>query len=216
MKKFLSYPLLSFLFLFFFIQSKTYSQEFPTDTGSKLIFGNIVFSSAGGDLYENADEDRVSSFTATPSFSFFVSPGLAIGGKGLYSYSGQGKNSETTFGIGPHIIYFFNAGEKPEKISGTTYFYTGAAFMYLHNVIEEEFELYDYMGFPTNDTDTDEYSTSGFAVSFGLGIIHMMSNSVGLDFELGYEIDSITPESADESISGNKINLLVGIIAFLY
>ena len=36
----------------------------------------------GGDLYEDSDENRATTIQTTPSISFFVTPGLALGGKG--------------------------------------------------------------------------------------------------------------------------------------
>ena len=40
------------------------AQSSPTDKGSKMIAGELAFSSASGDLYENSDGDGVTSIEA--------------------------------------------------------------------------------------------------------------------------------------------------------
>ena len=193
----------------------SFSQDFPTDKGSKIVFGNVAFSSMGGDLYENSDGDRSTTIMATPSLTYFVSPGLAIGGKGLFNRSAQGDDSQTTLGIGPHIIFFIGGNKKPSTIKGTTYPYLGAAFLYMRSTYKSTWEDYDpWSGSTTKETS--ESTTSGTAISLGFGIMHMLSNTIGLTGEFAYEIDNLKHEDADKSTSGNKFNILVGISAFLY
>jgi len=43
----------------------------------------------------------------------------------------------------------------------------------------------------------------------------MLSNTVGLTVEAGYEKDIMKPEEGD-SESGDKFNIVAGIVAFLY
>ncbi len=56
------------------------AEDYPTNEGSKIITGAFSFSSAGGDLYEY-DESRYNTFHLTPSMSYFIVPGFALGAK---------------------------------------------------------------------------------------------------------------------------------------
>ena len=104
-------------------------QEFPTDKGSKIIAGGLTFSNMGGDLYEE-DGDRISTLQILPSFSSFVSPGIAIGVKGIISRTSVGDQSNTTLGIGPHVMIFLSGFQKPAKTEGILLPYLGATFFY--------------------------------------------------------------------------------------
>jgi hypothetical protein len=46
------------------------AQNSPVDKGSWFISGNFTFSSAGGDLYENSDGDRLITIEFTPAANF--------------------------------------------------------------------------------------------------------------------------------------------------
>ena len=50
---------------------------------------------------------------------------------------------------------------------------------------------------------------------FGGGILHMLSESVGLFGEAAYSIDNMKPEDED-SESGNQFNIIAGLAFFLY
>ena len=194
--------------LFVFIVTSTFAQDYPVDKGSKMILGGITFSSMGGDLYENSDGDRATMIEIMPSIGFFVAPGFAIAGDLLYNRTSQGDDSKTTLGIGPKLIYVIGANTKPATIKGTTYPYLGASFMYLHSTSK-----YTWGGY---EEETEEYTTTGTAILLGGGILNMISNSLGLFVELGYQMDNLKPEDADKSTSGNKINIRIGITGFLY
>jgi hypothetical protein len=178
------------------------------DKGSKIIQGNFSISSLGGDLYESGDE-RLLMIQVTPSYSAFVIPGVAIGGRIIYYHSSQGTRSSTGWGIGPQLTIFFSASEPPETIEKNSFPYFSAAFLYSNSTlkISETFN-----GF----TDTYESTTTNTVLSFGLGWMYMLSNYIAIDSELTYNIENYSRESSDSSISGNQINFLIGITAFLY
>jgi len=181
------------------ICSSAFAQSFPTDKGSKMILGGFAFSNAGGDLYE-VDGDRMTSIQVNPSVSYFVIPGLALGGKFLLQYASQGKASMTTWGIGPQVMYFVGGNQPKSTVKGTTYPYLGAAFFYTRSTFKDE-----------DGKDT----ISGTMISLGGGMLHMLSKTVGLFGEAGYQIDNMKPEDGD-SASGNKFNIVAGFTFFLY
>jgi hypothetical protein len=181
-------------------ESETFLPAYPACKNSMILFGGFAFSSAGGELYENHDGDSYTTIQFSPSISYFIAPGFAIGGKFIYQQTSQGYASNTLWAIGPQIAYFIGADKAPKRAQGTTYPYLGLGLLYT-NI------LHKY--------DTDEYSITGTSLSFGIGMNYMITNSVGLFTEFGYQADNLTPDNG-ESVSGNKINLAVGISAFIY
>ena len=177
-----------------------FAQSFPTDKGSKIVAGEFAFSSAGGDLYENSDGDRLTTIELDPFISYFLTPGLALGGNFLLERMSQGDWSLTTWGIGPRLIYFIGGSQPISTVKGKTYPFLDAAFLYIKNTFKY---------------DSDESSSLGTMIRFGGGILHMLSDSVGLFGEAVYSIDSIKPEDGD-SESGNQFNIAAGFTFFLY
>lgn len=169
------------------------AQSYPTDQGNSLVAGSLAFSSAGGDLYAEED-NRLTTLQFNPSYSYFVSPGLAIGAKLVLARMSIGEDRQTAWGMGPQVLYFFGGKPVGNDASGETYPFIGGSFV----ITKQSFN--DFFG---------EASASGTAFSFGGGISHMISNTVALFTELSYEIDNI------ESTSGNKINVVGGFLLIL-
>ncbi len=61
---------------------------------------------------------------------------------------------------------------------------------------------------------TYKASSWGLMISEEVGVIYMLTNSVAVDVELAYQIDVWEP--GEDYMKGNKINFVVGIVAFLY
>jgi hypothetical protein len=177
----------------------TFAQTFPTDKGSCLIYGGFTFSSAGGDLYESSG-NRVTTTQLNPSVGYFLTPGLALGGRFIYSRTSQGSASVTTWGIGPSILFFIDGDQSNANIKGESYPYVGLNFLYVSG---------------SSKIGTHEYTVSGTMISFGVGLCHMLSNTVGITTEFGYQMDNMNPENGN-SENGNKFNIIAGIVAFLY
>ncbi len=190
------------LFLFCFLTVNTVSsQSFPIDKGSKLLSGSFAFTSAGGDLYENSKDERATTILLNGSFGYFVSQGFNVGGKLLFNRQSQGDYSLTTWGLGPSVSFFF--GDENSK----AYPFVGATFMYTQTLVKDKY----YTGYYEQSV---EYDYSGTSLVFGGGVCYMLSSAVGLFTEVNYQIDNLSYE--DESVSGNKVNLMIGINAFLY
>jgi len=177
------------------------SQSFPIDKGSKLISGSFAFTSAGGDLYNNSKDERETVILLNGSFGYFVSQGFNLGGKILFNRQAQGDYSSTTWGIGPSLSYFF--GDENSKV----YPFIGITFIYNKTTVKDKYSSGYY-------TQTMEYDYDGTNLAFGGGVCYMLSSAVGIFTELNYQIDNMSYEG--NSVSGNKINLMIGINAFLY
>ena len=185
------------MFLLVFFYGSVFAQDFPTNTGSFLLSGSFMFSSAGGDLYEYGNE-RMMLMQFDPSFNYFVFPGLALGGKFMFEKASQGDYGTTTWGIGPQLLFFIGGTQPKDSFRGTIYPFIGASFIYVRSTYA-----------------VGDFSISGTMINLGGGLNFMLSNSVGLIMETNYEIDNMTPEGG-ESVSGNKFNIGLGFVAFLY
>ena len=170
--------------------SFSFSQEFAVDKGAMIVAGTASFMLQGGDLYENADGDGITSFTIAPSVIYFLAPNIGLGGSVAYSSMSQGDESYNSLSVGPVVGYFFGTA------SSTSYPFLAAGFQYL--------------------TMGNGSSISGTDIRLGGGVIFTMKEHIGISIEAGYHIQSLKPEGADESTSGNIIAVGIGIAGLLF
>jgi len=191
------------------LNSNSMAQISPVDKGSAIISGDFSYSSSGGELYENNDGERITRIDFDPAVSFFVVPGFAAGLRLQYRHQIQGDHTTTTWGVGPEINYFFHNSEEISEAAGETYPFLQAAFFYS----TMSFDSY------SGEVVTRIYTTT----HLGAGIAHMISNAVAISGLLAYDIENFKQEDAfdprlmaDDSISGDRIGLYVGLLIFLY
>lgn len=185
------------------------AQNNPT-RGSLVLVGNFIFSSQGGDLYQDVNSDgektdRIKLTQTNPSISYFIFPNVGIGLQSSYYKTSQTIQSYTKWGVGPHILFTFNFNQNKEKYKGSLIPYFGLSYSLLR--IKHKFLHYP--------TVTKENTTKGSTFSLGIGLLTMLSNYVSFDVGLNYDFDSQSFNDND-SVSGNKINISLGIVAFLY
>lgn len=187
------------------ISEPAFTQSFPTDKGSKIIEGSFSFSNAGGELHEK-DGVKRTSIHLFPSLSYFVAPGLALGGEVQLSGSFQeGSYNWTNWGAGLRLLYFIGGNKGKTTIKGSTYPFFDATALYAQTTTE----------YTINEKKTEKSTTSGTKVSFGMGICHMLSEVIGLTIKGGYTVESSKTEDGD-AVSGNELFVYGGIITFLY
>ncbi len=69
-----------FCFVFFLSSVQIiWSQTYPIDKGSKLLFGGMSVQTSSGKLYEDANKNGSFNLTMNPGFAHFVLHGLAVG-----------------------------------------------------------------------------------------------------------------------------------------
>ncbi len=56
----------------------------------------------------------------------------------------------------------------------------------------------------------------GYKMIFGLGVDYMLTESVGLYLEGLYHMEKLSMKDTDEKYNGNAIQMVVGIVAFIY
>lgn len=190
----------SFLLLTLLSFGSLLAQSYPVDKGSTVLMGSVSFSSAGGDLYENNDGERRTSFEFSPMFGYFVAPGFSVGLQITYSNQAQGDASLSTWAAGPEIAYFIGGNKAKESIKGSTYPFLTAGY---------------YFQGTSYSNGSNDSSNSGSKFRLGAGIDYLLTESVGLFGLLAYDMDTEKPEEGD-SISGNHFGLYVGFNIFLY
>ena len=190
----------SIFILFWFVLGSLLAQSYPVDKGSTMIMGSFTFSSSGGDLYENGDGDRLTSFELSPVFGYFVAPGFSIGLQATYSSLSQGDASYHSWSAGPEIAYFFGGNEAKESINGSTYPFLTASYYFQGN---------------SYSSGSSDRSDSGSKLRFGIGVDHLITESVGLFGLFAYDLDSEKAEDG-ESVSGNQFGIYAGFNIFLY
>jgi len=196
----------TFAIMFLVLNSNSMAQISPVGKGSVIISGNFSFSSAGGELNENSDGDRLTTIEFDPAANFFVSPGLAVGGKLLFSRSSQGDENSTTWGIGPEINYFFHNSEEISEAAGETYPFIQAGFYYSSSV----YNVSSFSGI----MNISQIVTK---IRFGVGVAHMISNAVAITCLAAYDIDNEKIKDHEELPgSGNQYGIYAGLLIFLY
>lgn len=173
------------------IPSAAAAQDYAIDRGSMVLGGSVSWSSSGGELYENADGDRVNSLLLNPQVMYFVTPGFALGGDLLVERVSQGEFDATTIAVGPAASYFFGGPES------SIYPFVGATVGYA-------------------STSSSGADASGIAFGGAAGAAFMLSRSVALTGAATYRVQNLSVDQVDESFTGNAFALQIGVEAFLF
>jgi hypothetical protein len=165
------------------------SQVFASDVlgiqNSSIISLTGYYSSKGGDFYE-INGDKQTTLTITPTIDYFVMPDIFIGLSIGYMSTSIGDESESSMSIGPNVGYMYKG------LTNKVVPFAQAGFRYL-----------------------DSDNISGSTIIIGFGLIIPASENAGVMIEAGYHFDSMEPEGATESYSGNKIQVGIGVAGFL-
>ena len=174
-----------------------FAQSYPIDKGSSLLGGTISFSSQGGDLFTgDGDNDRLTSVSVNPTFGYFVTPGLALGGDVQFQKDSQGDFSSTSIGIGPSIAYYF--GQPATR----TFPFISATVGYTYTSLS-----YDSGVFGSQGINGYQFGVSG-------GLSHMIARNVALTGALFYQNQTFTEDG--ESASGDAYGFRGGVTAFIF
>jgi len=102
-----------------------------------------------------------------------------------------------SFGVGAK--YYFSLNPELTEANGAILPYAAARFLYVSS---------------KDDDGTTEYKETGYDIDFAGGAVYMLSNSVGAFGELGFTLESRTPEDMD-AVSGSNFGVMVGITYFI-
>jgi hypothetical protein len=181
---------------FFGITSFTFCQEFVVDKGAILLAGMGSFSSQGGELFEDLDNNRLITVNLTPALSYFITKGFFVGGSLEFANQSQGDISINGIGIGPHVGYAFG-----NSVS-TVFPYFDVGLRYYSMSID-----YD---------STGDSNASGTDIFFGFGMIVPIKNHIGLSFEGGYHMIDLKDRDTDTSSAGNIFAIAVGVVGLIF
>lgn len=178
----------------FLIAPAVFAQSYPIDKGSYLLGGIVGFTSQGGDLYETVGGDRGTTITINPTFGYFVTPGLALGGDVQFQKTSQGDFSTTTIGIGPSLAYYF--GQPASKVYP---FISG-------NV--------GYASLSADAGDFGSESINGYQFGVSGGLSYMIARNVALTGGVFFQNQTFT--ESGESASGDTFGFQGGVTAFIF
>jgi hypothetical protein len=183
------------ILLLSFCATFAFSQDYAVDKGSFWLTGMASFASQGGDLYKDAEDNRITTFSLAPNVSYFVARNVFIGAGITWTRTSQGDYSEHIFGIGPHVGYAF--GNAESKV----YPYIGAGFQF---------------GSGGESWDGFDYKITGTQITIGAGVILPVKEHFAVVIEIGYIFHSMKGEDWDERESGNILAIGIGLAGFIF
>lgn len=141
------------------------AQDGPFDPGSMIVSGSVQLSTteiSGG---------RVTSVGLAPGLSYFIKPGLAVGGRVSVSAFFNDQATSTSLGLGPQLTYFFNAPAGPEVAGHIVPFVRGSL---LYDRSTSKFEI---------STISQKTTRENINAELAVGGMYMLNTAVGLFLE---------------------------------
>ena len=184
----------SFIFLFVFVIVTTFVRA-QTSSGNMMAGGSFEFSSYSRQSGSNADQ---SSVGFNPSFGYFVSDDLVVGGSlslgSSRSGTGDAKSISNSFSIGPFARY---------------YFFTS----------NEQFGFFGQAGLNFGSGKTDpavgRITQSNF-ISFALqpGAAYFFNEHWALEFSItGLRISSADPDTSNNNDKVSRVDFGLGTLS---
>jgi hypothetical protein len=179
------------------------AQTYPIDKGSKIISGQFSVSSYGGEYYERTGSGRLTRLELDPAASFFVGSGFALGFRLQFGLTARGSYNHTSWSIGPEFSYYYLLSEEKPEANGMLYGFLQAGYLYGNSSFG----------------DNSDYNEQ--KIRLGTGLVHMLSNSIGLSAQLAYQIEFdetrvyFNPQDT-ETVESNEFGVYVGFLIFLY
>ncbi|MBD0318939.1 MAG: hypothetical protein ICV87_01300 [Gemmatimonadetes bacterium] len=162
------------------VTGRAAAQEFPTDRGSFIVSGGAGAYTATISYGDDDTEDPNNGYSVvslSPQVQYFVTPGLAVGGRVSASVLWSGGDSHSQFGIGPQLSYFFGRGERP---------------------------FYPYVSAGVSYDGLGEDHTS-FGQNAQAGLVFMLSRGVGLNSAVYYQ--NVGVEEVRQQVFGLQLGV---------
>ena len=185
-----------FIICFSILSTAVLAQQYAVDKKATIISGTGSFMSQGGDLFEDIDGNKATTFTFTPNLNHFITKNFFIAGSFEFSSESQGDYSSNGIGIGPQIGYAFGGPQSQ-------------VFPYLDLGIGVYKMIVDY-------GPSDDFQFSGSDIFFGGGIIVPIKAHIGLVFEAGYHMLDLKDKDTGDSYAGNIFSIGVGISMLIF
>jgi hypothetical protein len=186
------------LLLLILAAPSAFCQSFAIDQGSKLISGAISLESMSGKLYENANKEKMLNVTLSPSVSYFIIQGLAVGLKSEIGATYQGNDKAYSAGAGPLVSYFL-----------------GSSSCKILPFVEASY-VYGWVNSGIDYGDLAYAKATWTTLSAGLGANYMLKESVGVFVKAQYILDDLKYDETDITVKGNTIQIGVGLNTFFF
>ncbi len=176
------------------VASTAAAAKLPIEQGSRMIAGQVAFSYAGGDLYEVGGKGLfVVSFA--PSYSQFISDGVALGLVVDLVHQSRGGYHYTRFGVGPVLSLYLGLDKSRSEPKGAVYPLVRLKVL------------------------RTSYSGGGSQAMWTLGALAgtdvMISNSVAVQPAIEFQHDIMT-RSGYDNVSGYYLQAGVSVEAFVF
>jgi len=184
-----------FITILFCGVNAAFATENAVDKGSMLIAGaaSAGFSSASGDLWENADGDAITVISLYPSAMYFFMPNFAVGATVGFMNSSQGDASISSMMLGPKVAYFFSLTDSK-----------------IHPFLAAS------GGYSSYSVENGEKMTQdGFEFSGMGGALFMVGDHMGFTGEVVVTYESLAWEDED-SETGMTIGVRLGVVGFIF
>lgn len=175
--------------------------------GNLLEFSNTII----GDMPSSFAVNRVTTLELNPSLNYCIISGLSFGINLLASRASVENYSDTRWGLGPQVMYFFGRKNDSTTVKKKMYPFIRGAFTYVRKKTSSEYlEIIDEQITPEQRFHT------------GFGFMYIIAHSVGLFGEASFEFDrhkttfSISDghSMTTDPINGNKFNIIFGLAGF--
>jgi hypothetical protein len=178
------------------LSSTISAQQYAIDKKATIILGSGSLMSQGGDLFEDIDGNKATTFTLTPSINHFITKNIYISGNLEFTTESQGDYGYNGIGIGPGIGYAVGGPQSQ-------------VFPYL-----ELGTLFYKMNLDYGTGDDSQYS--GSDIYLGFGAIIPIKEHIGLIFGSAYHIMDLKDKDYNDNYSGNIFTIAVGIAGLIF
>lgn len=179
------------------------AQRLPLDRGTVQIGGTVGFARLGGDLQENADGSRTSAIVLDPRFGYFLADRLAIGTTLAYENTSSNVTESSILTIGPNVSYYFARSSR-------------SYVPFVTALVGYSRASTDFAAREDLETPAFRVRASGVALGAGLGLLYMVSPSVGVTGEGFVQAAFYGSDAGVESPTANRFGLRFGATVFLF
>jgi len=185
----------SLILAFLVIGNFVWAQEYAVDKKAIMISGVASFNSQSGELFEDSENNKATTFNLSPSVNYFLVKNFFAGGGMTFNSETQGDYKSSTLAFGPQVGYAFGKAESN-------------VFPYIDFGLRCYFFGYDYNG--------NTYNLMGSSSFVGAGIIFALKSHIGITLEGNYNMVDLEEKDGDVTYSGNTFTIGIGITGLFF
>lgn len=177
------------------------SQNSPVAEGRNMVMGSFSFSSAGGNYFEDEEDNRTQEWTVHPGGGHFISDGLLLGFHMEGRWFAQGDFTRVSYAVGPVLEYYWDNSEAG-AVQGELLPYMGLGYLW---------------GQDRDESPAGKTKYNSGQASLTAGLSWLLSNQVATDISINYRFGHYFEKVPEEGngIKANRWGLMLGFKAFL-